>query len=77
MLCFTEAADFLKVNRVVLTMPAHSGENTTQCMNIEIINDNDIEDEEEFTLILETGDPAVNVTSRLETVIISIDPNDG
>ena len=58
-------------------IPALSGENTTQCMNIDIINDTDIEEEEEFTLILETVDPAVNITSRLATAIISIDPNDG
>ena len=72
-----EGTDFLKVNHAELRMTIYSSENITECISVEIINDSDIEEEEEFTLILDTTDPAVNATSRLATVIISIDLTDG
>eukprot|EP00731_Ephydatia_muelleri_P002076 Em0001g2076a len=72
----TEGADFLSVSSVQLRMPGHSSINDTVCTNVMIVNDTDIEDQEQFSVILETLDPAVIIILKLGTIIIPVDSHD-
>lgn len=65
------------MSRVELKMPMYSGVNDTICTDLMITNDTDIEPEEQFTVALETVDPAVNITIKTGIVIILIDSHDG
>eukprot|EP00731_Ephydatia_muelleri_P037226 Em0422g2a len=71
-----EGTDFIGVSRVVLKMPMYSSVNDTICTDIMITNDTDIEPEEQFTITLETVDPAVNITFKTGIVLILIDSHD-
>ena len=71
-----EGADFLSVSSVQLRMPGHSSINDTVCTNVMIVNDTDIEDQEQFSVILETLDPAVIIILKLGTIIIPVDSHD-
>ena len=55
----------------------YSSVNDTICTDIMITNDTDIEPEEQFTVNLETVDPAVNITFKTGIVLILIDSHDG
>lgn len=72
-----EGDDFIKVNRVELKMPMDSDENATACTDVVIVNDTDIEEKEEFIIILETVDSAVKISLKFSTLFITADPNDG
>ncbi|KAL5516848.1 hypothetical protein EMCRGX_G002274 [Ephydatia muelleri] len=72
MLSFTESTDFIRVNCLELMMSTNSLANATVCINVTII-DKDIEVDEYFTAILDPVDPAVNITSKSDTILI---PND-
>ena len=71
-----EGADFLRVSSVELRMSGHSSINDTVCTNVMIVNDTDIEDQEQFSVILETLDPAVIINLKLGTIIIPVDSHD-
>ena len=61
----------------MLKMPMYSSVNDTICTDIMITNDTDIEPEEQFTVTIETVDPAVNITFKTGIVLILIDSHDG
>ncbi|KAL5516904.1 hypothetical protein EMCRGX_G002348 [Ephydatia muelleri] len=71
-----EGTDFIGVSSVKLKMPMYSSVNDTICTDIMITNDTDIEPEEQFTITLETVDPAVNITLKTGIVLILIDSHD-
>ena len=58
-------------------MPMYSDVNETVCANVTIINNTNIQPQKEFTVFLETVDPAVNFMSKYATIVIPIDPHDG
>ena len=76
LIMITEGADFLGVSSVELRMPGYNTINDTVCTNVLVVNDTDIEDQEQFNILLETFDPAVRILLKFATIIIPVDPYD-
>ena len=76
LIMITEGADFLGVSSVELRMPGYNTINDTVCTNVLVVNDTDIEDQEQFNILLETFDPAVRILLKFGTIIIPVDPYD-
>ena len=69
MLCST-AADFLLLNDSTEIVFLSGLTNSTQCVDIEIVNDTILESSEFFNVILSSSDPDVVIENNMASIVI-------
>jgi len=72
-ICVIGDIDYLE-NSTMLLFPSNSSNNAQECINILIVDDNILEPNQTFSVLLNTSDSDVNVQNgRLEIIIVDND----
>ena len=69
MLSFSVPGDYFSVSQDL----TFSQSSSRECVNVSIVNDDELENEEEFSLTLTTGEDRVNLDPDSSTILITDD----